>query len=233
MKCIKVLLGLFMIVFAIAGCGGSGSGGGGSNQFAGAYRSDFLRGLSSDTTLLVVVQPNGNTSIVISDSTGVLNKGNGTTTSTGHLSGTATGSQDVNVTGTFTPGPTANTLSAQLSGGLTDTVSASQIANANVPPIVGTFTGTYSGDESGTFTIQIHSDGTVTGTVQSPSAGTITVSGTVNLAGAVTFNGSGSAGTASWTGSFFFVPNQSLAQGSGTWSNPSSSMSGTWHAQQS
>jgi len=107
------------------------------------------------------------------------------------------------------------------------------VAGANVSPLAGSYTGTYSGSESGTFAVQISSSGAVTGTVQSPSSGTIPVTGTVNLAGTVHFNGSGTAGNAEWAGAFFFIPTSVKAAGSGTWSIPSSGFTGTWTGTQS
>jgi hypothetical protein len=221
---------LIFSLFVVTACGGSGGGGGGaSNTFAGAYKADFTRGVPN-TTMLVTIAKNGNTTFVISDSTGVLFSGTGTTTPTGHVTGTATGVAptvgSVTIVGDLTSG-TPPTMSLTLTGALADPVNLVQIQPQGITPLVGNYNGSYAGNESGTFTMTVASDGSVTGTVTQGSV-TFPLQGSVAVSGLVNFAGSGSAGSATWTGTFFFVPGSSVTQGIGTWKNASET--GTWAA---
>jgi len=225
---------LIMSLFVVSACGGSGGGGGGgaANTFAGAYKTDFTRGLAADTTMLVTIAKNGNTTFVISDASGVLYSGTGTTTPTGHVTGTAGGVAPtvgtVTIVGDLTAG-NPPTMSVTLAGALTDSINLVQVQPQGISPLVGTFNGSYFGDSSGTFTLSIDSSGKVTGNVVAGPTN-IPIVGNVDVSGTVNFQGSGSAGSATWTGTFFFVPGSSLAQGIGTWMN--GSQKGTWSASQ-
>lgn len=225
-----LILSLF-VVSACGGTGGGGVGGGGSNTFAGAYKADFTRGVP-DTTMLVTIAKNGSTTFVISDSTGVLFTGTGTTTPTGHFTGNGSGVAPtvgtVTIVGDLTAG-TPDTMAVTITGALTDSVSLAQVEPQGITPLLGTFNGSYFGSATGTFTMIVAADGTVTGqAIAGPT--TISIKGSVSVSGTVNFAGSGSAGAATWTGTFFFVPGSSVAQGSGTWKN--GSQSGTWTASQ-
>lgn len=224
---------LIFSLFVVTACGGSGGGGGAApNTFAGAYKADFTRGVPN-TTMLVTIAKNGNTTFVISDATGVLYSGTGTTTPTGHVTGTASGVAptvgSVTIVGDLTSG-TPPTMSLTLTGALTDPVGLIQIQPQGVTPLVGNYNGSYFGGATGTFTLAIASDGSVTGNVVAGQTN-IPVTGSVAVSGGVNFSGSGSAGSATWTGTFFFVPGSSVAQGSGTWVN--GPLTGTWAASQS
>lgn len=224
---------LIITLFVVTACGGSGGGGGGvaSNTFAGAFKADFTRGVPN-TTMLVTIAKNGNTTFVISDATGVLYSGTGTTTPTGHATGIATGVAPtvgtVTIVGDLTAG-NPPTMSVTLTGALTSSVGLVQVAAQGITPLVGNYNGSYFGGATGTFTLAIASNGTVTGTVTQNSV-SIPVNGSVAVSGGVNFAGSGSVGSATWTGTFFFVPGSSVAQGSGTWKN--GPLSGTWACSQ-
>jgi len=219
-------------MFVVTACGGSGGGGATANDFAGAYKMDFTRGSAPDTTMLVSIDKNGTTAFVISDATGVLFSGSGTTTPTGHVTGTGTGVAPtvgtVTIVGDITAG-NPPTMSLTLTGALTDSVSLVQVQPQGITPLVGHFNGSYFGDEEGTFTMDVSNDGSVTGTVTQGHV-TFQLQGLVAVSGTVDFAGAGSAGGATWTGTFFFVPGSSVAQGKGTWKNGSET--GTWAASQ-
>lgn len=225
---------LIFSLFVVTACGGGGGGGGGTpnNTFAGAYKTDFTRGVGPNTTMLVSIDKNGTTAFVISDATGVLFSGSGTTTPTGHVTGTGTGVAPtvgtVTIVGDITAG-NPPTMSLTLTGALTDSVTLVQVQPQGITPLVGHYNGSYFGDSQGTFTMDVASNGTVTGTVTQGSV-TFQLQGLVAVSGAVNFAGAGSAGSATWTGTFFFVPGSSVAQGSGTWKN--GSQTGTWTASQ-
>jgi hypothetical protein len=176
--------------------------------------------------MLVEVASSGKSTVVISDLSGVLFSGTGTTSNSGTLSATINGTGgSVNVAGDFAAGAT-KTLDAHLTGSIADDVSANQLDSSGFP-LAGTYTGTYGGDDAGTFQITISPTGGVTGTVHTPGGDT-GVHGSVNLTGSVSFDASGSAGTAAWSGSFFFVPNSPVVHGGGTWTDQGDSASGQW-----
>ncbi len=232
MKRLAIHLALLILsLFVVSACGGASGGGSTSNTFAGAYKTDFTRGVAN-TTLLVTIAKNGDTTFVISDVSGVLYSGTGTTTPTGHVTGMASGVAPtvgtVTIVGDLTAG-NPPTMAVTLTGALTDSVSLVQLVPQGISPLVGNFNGSYFGDSTGTFTLSIDTSGHVTGNViAGPSQ--IAITGSVNVSGTVNFQGSGSAGSATWTGTFFFVPGSSVAQGTGTWMN--GSQKGTWSASQ-
>lgn len=87
--------------------------------------------------------------------------------------------------------------------------------------IAGTYTGTFSGDDSGTFTITISENGSISGNARSASGETFSLSGTASdSTGTVTFGGI--TGEAAFKGTI-----QSGAV-SGTWSNTSTGESGSF-----
>jgi hypothetical protein len=231
MKRFATYLALVLTLFVVVACGGSGSGGSATNTFAGAYKRDFTRGAVPNTTMLVTIANNGSTTFVISDATGVLYSGTGTTTPTGHVTGTATGVAPtvgtVTIVGDLSGTPPS--MAVTTTGALTDSISLVQVATGGVSALAGNMNGSYFGSETGTFTMAIASDGAVTGTVN-VGATTIPIHGSVTVSGAVNFTGTGTVGTTQWTGSFFFVPGSPLVQGIGTWVNGSEH--GTWSASQ-
>lgn len=231
MRVIKLALAAAAMLFVV-GCGGSGSDDGTPNPFAGAYRSDFSRGISANSSLLVIVGTNGGTTIVVSDTNGISFSGTGNTSHGGTVHGTANGPGGlVSLVGNFHS--ENNTLSASMSGAVSDTVTCSKVANALISPVAGSYVASYTGTESGTATVTISPSGAVTGTVNSPSAGTLTVNGAIDLSGTISFSGkgtvNGSENTITWSGEFFLAPGVLGAKGKGTWQS-SSGASGTWQA---
>jgi hypothetical protein len=124
---------------------------------------------------------------------------------------TATDAQLLAAVSTTNPGATlVDAATAQTE--LTDTV---------VGAIVGNYSGTFSGTSSGTWTATIASDGSVSGTAT--SSNTVTVSGSL-VAGT---QYSGTAGSATWTGTVDTSKSPNVF--SGTWTNGSDSGTFTGH----
>ena len=219
-----------LAVMGMAGCGGSGSSG---NPFAGAYKQDFLRG-TADTAMLVVVADNGITHVEITDSTGILFFGAGTTTNSGALTATlaapSPSTATVDVAGTFATAG-ATTLATTLSGALTDSVELTRLATAQETPFAHFFSGNYTGARTGSLAGSVSSSGAVSGTAF-VNTNVVPISGGVNLAaGTVGFTATGSTGTVKWQGAFFFVPGDTRVHGAGSWSEPNVG-TGTWTSQQ-
>jgi hypothetical protein len=132
---------------------------------------------------------------------------------------TATQGQLQTAVSTVNPGQTlASALTAQ--NELTGTVATN---------VAGSYSGSYSGTTSGTWTVTIDSSGAVSGTATNTNKG-----GTVPVSGAL-LNGttfSGSAGSASWTGTVNTSKSPTTGKGpylfSGPWTNTSSGDSGTF-----
>ncbi|MBF0214492.1 MAG: hypothetical protein HQM00_13190 [Magnetococcales bacterium] len=94
-------------------------------------------------------------------------------------------------------------------------------------PYVGSWTGTYAGDDAGVWSYVVDASGHLTGTAASYFGGSATLSGTVGLDGALTMT----SGTAtSENGATYFSGQSDLATRttSGTWFNPYDSYSGTY-----
>jgi hypothetical protein len=109
------------------------------------------------------------------------------------------------------------------------TTAQSELTGTVATNVAGSYSGTYSGTTSGTWTVTIDSSGNVSGT-----ATDINKSGTVSVLGAL-LNGttfSGSAGSASWTGTVNTSKSPTTGKGpylfSGPWTNTSSGDSGTF-----
>jgi fibronectin-binding autotransporter adhesin len=223
-------LAVGLTALAVFGCGGSGSGSS-ANQFAGAYKNDFFRGTSPDTTLLLVVGTNGATNIVVSDVTGVLFSGTGTTTPGGVLTGTATGTGGTDTfNGTFAAG-SPPTYSINITGAMTAGFDGFRFESAGVSPLAGTFTGSFTGSSTATLTGTVTSAGVITGTA-SGGGENAPFSGTVSALGVTNFTVVAPGVTGTFTGNIYFVPGSTLAHASGTWTAPPS-LSGTWTAIQS
>jgi len=80
--------------------------------------------------------------------------------------------------------------------------------------LAGTYSGTFSGTESGTWQVTINTAGVVSGSGNSNTSGAFSISGSITSNGSINATSSGSAGTATWAGSF----NISSGAFSGTWS---------------
>jgi hypothetical protein len=234
---INRLLALAVVPMLIAGCGGTGGGstGGGSSisNVKATYRSDFLRGAATDTSVVVFVDNNNNAGAVISDSNGALYSGTGGVTSgvmnivaAGVTSGTL--GHSVRLFGTVS----GATIGVTLTGDLTDSLTLDQTAGAGVILPAGTYNGTYTGSESGTFTMQISSTGAITGTLDSPSLGnSLALSGTLHLNGAIVLNFASGTSSATLSGVIGSKPGSTkFVVRNGLWSV--NSMSGTWEMDQ-
>lgn len=130
---------------------------------------------------------------------------------------TATQAQLLTAVNTVNPGQTlASASTAQ--NELTGTVATN---------VAGSYSGSYSGSDSGTWTVTIDTSGNVSGTSTSSKNGTATISGA--LVSGTTF--SGSAGSASWTGTVDTSKPPTTGKGpylfSGSWTNTSGSGSFT------
>ena len=86
----------------------------------------------------------------------------------------------------------------------------------------GSWTGTYSGDDSGVWAATISSTGNINGSA------TNSLGDNQTLSGSVTTNGSFSATVGTGTLGSNFVGQFSGNSGSGTWSNSSVGFTGTW-----
>lgn len=112
------------------------------------------------------------------------------------------------------------------SGSGTLTINSTTVAPAPITPapvtpapvttFAGAYTGTYSGADSGTVTVTLASNGSITGSGRSTvdTSYQFTISGQVSAGGNVSLKGSGSAGTATFTGTV-----TALGVLSGTWSD--------------
>ena len=131
---------------------------------------------------------------------------------------TATQSELQTAVSTVNPGQTlASTTTAETK--LTGTVATN---------VAGSYSGSYSGSDTGTWTITIDSSGNVSGNYTSSSGKTGTISGA--LAYGTTFTGS--AGSATWTGTANTSQPPTTGTGpylfSGTWTNTAKGASGTF-----
>ncbi len=96
--------------------------------------------------------------------------------------------------------------------------------------VAGTYSGSYSGGDTGTWMVTIDSSGNVTGSYTSTGGkgGTATITGA--LVSGTTF--SGTAGSATWTGTVNTAQPPTTGTGpylfSGLWDNPSNNVNGTF-----
>jgi hypothetical protein len=223
----RYLITLFVLLAAL-GCGGSGGPTVGENAFAGTYRSDFTR--AADTSMYVFSNVDGSATFVVSAATGVLFSGAGTLDAGGGLSGTATGTGgNITLSGTFV-GPSSPTGVVNVTGDLTENINVTRVALFGDCALAGTYTLTYSGQESGSGSVTISSRSLVNANITSPAAGSLLPSTSLGDDGSVTLTATGATTPTSYTfrGQFFFVPGG--VQGRGTWSS-TSGLSGTWIAQ--
>lgn len=220
------LIALFALLSLLAGCGGGGGGGGSSsNAFTGVYKGTFTRG--SDTILLIAISNDGSTEAVVSDDSGVLVQGLGTTDSEGNILVTMTGTAgDTTLTGAFTRAPDGQVT---LDGGMSGTVPITKTGNGSVSSFAGKYKFQFIGSSTGTINVTISESGKVYKRVGTE----LTQIGTVSKGGAVTFTGESllppPANTVQATGTIFLTSNSS--GGSGTWRDASNqSTQGTWTA---
>jgi hypothetical protein len=223
MRFAKVLFLFAISILSIVGCGGNGTTT--PNPFEGAYRASFFRGGSPDTELLVVVGRNNSTTVVLADSSGVLYTGTGTTTHGGDFTATATneaGNATVSMTGTAAD----NFIDVFMTGAVSNGVRVVRfISTAN--PFAVSFSGDYSGSESGSFDLTVNTDGDITGTIHRPG-GDIPITGSINKFGELMLSTTIDGVTVTWTGHFFFNQFGSLS-GKGDWSI-SPDLAGSWTA---
>lgn len=230
---INRLLPLLAMPFVIWGCGGGGTGSlGGSSPLLATYKASFARGVTPNTTLVMFVDRHNHIGAQINSGTEVEYAGQGTvagnsiTVSLQAVGGSSTGT--VLLQGTILPGAPP-TVSITLTGAVSASTVATQVAGADSVPYSGTFSGTYEGSEPGTFFMTINSQGDVSGSVNSPLNGNgIAIQGSVDLDGAIHFQYLVTGGLAHYDGYMFLAPGSSAFQGEGDWDF--NSMSGDWTA---
>lgn len=220
------LIALFALLTLLAGCGGGGGGGGSSsNAFTGIYKGTFSRG--SDTILLIAISNDGTTEAVVSDETGVLVQGKGTTDTQGNIAVSMTGTPgNTNLTGAFTRAPDGQVT---LDGGISGTVPITQTGNGSISSFAGKYKFQFVGSSTGTVNITVSE----TGKVYKRVGTQLTQIGTVSKGGSVTFTGESllppPANTIQATGTLFLTANST--GGSGTWKDTANqSIQGTWTA---
>lgn len=206
----------------LVGCGGGGAP---TFPFAGTYRGDFTS--TNPTSVVVSIGSGGVTSAVVSDSTGVLASGDGTTTTDGVVSISMNGSVGATtLAGSF--GRAASGLTLDLSGGINKTgVNAPPTGNVSV--YKGKYKFQFAGSSTGDLLVTISTDGTVYKRVGT----SLTQIGKVTATGTISFGGtdlvSPSTVNTNWTGQIFVTPSSS--GGSGTYVGKTDpSFSGTWNA---
>lgn len=223
MRFVKLFALLAIVALTIIGCGGSGSDN--PNPFAGAYKATFFRGGSPDTQALVVIGRDNSTTIVLSDTNGVVYSGTGTTTHEGALTGTVTsgdGNSTANVTGTAQD----NFIDVFFTGAVSNGVRVVRFITTTNPFAVK-FSGTYSGSESGSFDLDVNTDGQISGIIHRPG-GDFPITGSIDKSGEVTLSTTVDGVHITWSGHLFFNQFGSL-QGKGDWSI-SPDLVGTWNA---
>lgn len=228
MFCVTVILTLSFVL----GCAGEGGGISGSilaNYFSAAYSRAGFTG-----TVLFRQAADGSLTIVVNEEDGQYSGTAVPSKAPGDFSGTLTraGATPLSVTG--------NVAGAMITGAVTGTVKGNPVnspftannvaANVSGNPFAGSYTGTYSGDGSGTFTMTVSATGAISGKVMVEGE-TVNGSGQLsNLGGGdFTASGSGTVGTAKFTGVFQFVGGKKVATGvwmsdggSGSWTGSSS-----------
>jgi hypothetical protein len=232
---INRILAVLAIPFAVIGCGGTGTGlAGGNSSLVGTFRSNFTRGAVPNTSFVLFVDDHGHAAAQINSTTEVEWVGQGTLignkVSITMQAVSAAVSGNVLCQGTVIPGvPPA--IAITLSGAVTSSSTATQIAGVGVNPAAHSYSGTFTGSENGTFNIAVDDQGVITGTLDSPSAGNnLTVQGSENLNGAVSFQYQVIGFNATYIGYLFLPSGSTSFKGSGTWSVNSSR--GTWQANQ-
>ncbi len=215
-------LALLVAIF-LAGCGGGG--GAPAFPFAGNYRGNFTG--TNPSSIVVSIGTGGVTNAVVSDSTGVLASGVGTTTTDGLVSVAMSGSAgSTSLTGGF--GRAQSGLNLNLAGGINaNGVNAPPTGNVSV--YKGKYKFQFGGSSSGELLVTISTDGTVYKRV----GNTQTQVGKVTATGTITFGGTDlltpSTTDTNWSGQLFVTPDS--AGGSGTYvGKTDTSFSGTWNA---
>ncbi len=180
-------------------------------------------------SVVVEIGSGGVTNAVVSDSTGVLVSGAGTTTTDGTVSVSMTGTAGATaLSGSFTRGRAPSGLSLDLSGGINaNGVNANSTGNVSV--YKGKYKFQFTGSSSGDLLVTISNDGTVYKRVGT----SLTQVGKVTPTGAISFSGTDlvtpSNTNTVWTGQLFVTPTSS--GGSGTYVGKSdSSFAGSWNA---
>jgi hypothetical protein len=192
------------------------------NPFAGTYSANYTN--SATSSLTIAVGFFGDASVVLNDSNYGILSGNGSVSTNGELTATATQTNtaiSVYVSGQFSNQGGAVTVTGSVSGDVqVPSWTGDQIAPLGINAFVGNWTGSYSGGGSGTWTATIAADGTFKGKAPGSSCGGVTLTGTVSPAGLGNLQGSGSGVSCpghrvAWQGAFFLNGSQPVADG--TW----------------
>ena len=232
MKLVRYVLVFALPILVLFGCAGAGGGSNITNSaLVGVYRTDFTRGVSPNSSLVMLIDDRGRVGAQVNNSTGTEWAGQGTiigssvNVSLNAVSSGVTGA--VLVQGTIVPG-TPPTINVTMSGAFSATSTATQFSGINLTPFARGYAGSYTGGESGTFGMTIDNNGVITGSLTSPSLGTsLPISGQVSLDGSVSFHIVNTANT-SFTGFVYLAPGGLAFSASGGWSF--SGMTGTWTA---
>ena len=184
---------------------------------------------------MVAVDADGNASVVISDTEGVLFRGNGTVTEGGNFNTVATPPILAGKVAPLIPSVTVaatfygdNTAGVDLTGAITKNALVQKYAGAFTCPVQGELFGGFVGDHTnGNLDITVSSTGYVTGTAETSGDGIVSFKGRVNLDGSISFTSFTLGGGTTWNGFLYLQPNFAVA-GFGIWSN--SGDSGTWTA---
>ena len=229
-----LLASLALCLFAV-GCGGSGNGStfGGNAPLVGTFSTNFTRGTTANTSLVIFVDNKGRVGAQINDATETEWAGQGSvsgrnvTINLVPVSNGVTGNELLQGVLTSNNPPA---IDITLTGAFSASATATQLTGVGVSPAQGTYSITYTGSESDTASINVTSNGNVSGTLNSPSLGNnIPLEGTLGLDGTVSFSFQITGATGSFTGFLFLPPNATLFHGSGDWT--SGSMQGTWSGQ--
>jgi len=125
------------------------------------------------------------------------------------LTGFDTDSNVSNVIGTLTDASSIGNLVL-----VTDAFAQVHLLDSLFSILAASYSGTFSGDDTGSWTITVATDGTVTGTGNSNSDGAFSITGNVSSNGTVSAAASGSAGSSTWS-SIIDITNGTI---DGTWS---------------
>jgi hypothetical protein len=222
---IKLLAFLIAVVISLSSCGGGG--GTPTNPFKGIYKGNFTG--VNPTTVVVSIGASGTTEAVVSDSTGVLVEGTGTTNDNGDVSVSMTGTAGAtSLTGAFGRGRAQTGLNINMSGGI-NASGVNAPSTGNVSVYKGKYKFQFTGSSSGDLLVTISNDGTVYKRVGS----TLTQVGKVTATGTITFGGTDlvtpSTTNTNWSGYLFLTPDSS--GGSGTYvGKTDATFAGTWNA---
>ena len=235
MRIIQYFVLLLLAVMACS-CGGAGGGatGLGNSSLVATYHSEFTRGITPNSSLVLFINSNGHVGAQLTDGTGVLWAGTGTVFGNSVNAGLTPVSSSVTgnvlLTGTVQAGAPP-TLNIALSGAVTDSFTATQLSGVGVLPMAHTFSFTTDGDEKGSGTFTIDGNGKVTGTLDSPTFGNgLSMDGTVDLTGHAVIHVASINANGTLTGYMFLAPGATLWSGNGTMGL--NTLNGTWQATQ-